>query len=326
MTLDIRVTGVLAARPRGRRAAPGLRHLRGLPPLPAALPLVQGHVRPPGRGRGGRRRREAPRRRRQGSRRSLLPVQALLQPLPLHAAAPVGGGLPAPHAARALRGGARQGRDPAGPLPRQHRAGRAHRQPHRARLELDERGVGSIASSWRRRSGSTPGATCRPSTARRSRAGSTGGSRGRAAAPARDRVALFTTCSVEYNDPGTGQGRGGGAREERGGRDAARPAVLRDAVPRRGRGHRGQAAHRGERQEPRRAGPARAGDRGAGADVLLHAQAGVSVARRLGRRQPGRGAHPRPLRVPGRAARRRGASTSRSRTRPAPSPTSCPAT
>ena len=47
---------------------------------------------------------------------------------------------------RARSAEARRRGDPAGPLPRQHRAGRAARQPHRARLELDERVSGATAA------------------------------------------------------------------------------------------------------------------------------------------------------------------------------------
>ncbi len=85
------IARVLEARQRRHGAAPRLRHLQRLPPLPAALPVVQGAVRPPRRAtRWTGTSTSCPPADVQGGRRPLLPVQALLQPLPVHAAAPLG--------------------------------------------------------------------------------------------------------------------------------------------------------------------------------------------------------------------------------------------
>src|SRR2546426_7455665 len=97
--------GVLEAGRRRSGTASGLRHLQRLSALPAPLPVVQGPLRPARHRHGGRRRREAARPGRQGSGGPLLPVQALLQPLPVHAAPPLAGRLSPAHAARPLRGG-----------------------------------------------------------------------------------------------------------------------------------------------------------------------------------------------------------------------------
>ena len=114
---------------------------------------------------------------------------------------------PPPHAARALGGGAGAGRHPAGPLPRQYRAGGAAGQPDRPALnwmnESPRTGRDAVGgrhpqgpelprfhretfSKWfdQRRRPTVPAPL---------------------AAPANLKVALFATCSVEYNDPGTGK-------------------------------------------------------------------------------------------------------------------------
>ena len=83
-----------------RRDGAGVRHLPWLPPLRQPVPVVPEPVRP---GRRHRRRRGARRRQeglRQG-RRPVLPVRPLLHDqVPVRAAAPVAGRLPAPDAAR----------------------------------------------------------------------------------------------------------------------------------------------------------------------------------------------------------------------------------
>ena len=120
------------------------------------------------------------------------------------------------------------------------------------------------------------------------------------------------------------QGDGRGAGEERRGRLPARPALLRHAVPRRGRRQGGQGAHRGQCARASRSGAGGARDRGAGSHLLLHAQAGVSVAGRVGGREPRGRPHPRPLRVPV-GAPRAGALDTRFPRPPGRSRISCPA-
>ena len=267
--------------------------------------------------------------RREGSRRSLLPVQALLQPLPVHAAAPLAGRFPPADAARALGGGAGAGRHPAGPVARQHRAGRAARQPDRAALELDERAPaqpGRDAGGGRHPQGPPAAAFHRETFSRWFDQRRRPTVPAPLAAPAKSKVALFATCSVEYNEPGTG--KAAVAVLEKNGVDVspARAAVLRHAVPRR------RARSRRPRRSSRDNVQSLAAAVREGREIVvpgptcsLHAQAGVSVARRLGGRQPRRRPHARPVRVPGRPSRRRGASTRASRSRRARSRTSCPA-
>src|SRR5207249_2856965 len=103
---------------------------------PPPLSVLQGAVRPARCRRGGRRRGAAPGQGRERGRGSLLPVQALLQPLSVHPSPPLAGGLPAADAALAIRGSAGQGSDPPGPLPRQYGAGGEAGEHDRAILQL----------------------------------------------------------------------------------------------------------------------------------------------------------------------------------------------
>jgi Fe-S oxidoreductase len=102
--------------------------------------------------------------------------------------------------------------------------------------------------------------------------------------PARDRVALFATCSVEYKDPATG--KAAVAVLEKNGVDVTLPAQRCCGMPYLDGGAVTEARRLIADKESRRGGAAGPRDRGAGADLLLHAQRGVSVARRLRGRQP----------------------------------------
>ncbi len=194
-------------------------------------------------------------------RRPLLPVQALLQPLPVHAAAPVGRRLPAADAARP--GGRRRGSGrghAAGPHARQHRAGRPPRQPPRRRSPTGRTSNRAHRALMQKIAGIHRDRNL-PRFHRRDVQPLVRGAsarRRRPAAAAAAQVALFATCRVEYNDPAIGRATVAVLEHNGVDVDAARAALLRHAVPRRRRRRGGRGADARQRADAGRGGRARA--------------------------------------------------------------------
>ncbi len=168
-------------------------------------------------------------------RRPLLAVQALLQPLPVHAAAPLGHRLPAAHAAGQGGAGEGGGRDPPGRL---------------ARATWTRVGCSGLAPPRRSRTGPTASAParaaaggggghrpdpqrCRRSTTRPSPAGSASGAEA-GVAPGTP-VALLLLLLGQLQRAAGGARRGVRAREERLRGLLPGAGLLRHAVPRRRR-------------------------------------------------------------------------------------------
>jgi hypothetical protein len=265
--------------------------------MPPAVHHVRLHARHRGCARG--RPREGHERRLPQDGRPLLAVQALLQPLPVHPAPPLGHRLPAAHAAREGGPGREGGRDPAGPVAGQPRRGGGHGGPRRPRQQLGERlqalpcghGEGGRRAP-RPQPPEVPSPHVREVVLRPGAAGGGG-------PPGRPLLHL----PRELQRAAGGPRHGLRPREERlPGELPAGTALLRHALPRRRR-HEGR---HGERPPQRRAAPAarRGGSRrgGAPAHLLVRAQEGVPAAAAYGRGVAGGRPHPGPLRVPGRPA------------------------
>jgi hypothetical protein len=292
----------------------------------ASVSVVQGAVRPDGRGRGRRRRGEAARRRREGSRRPLLSVQALLQSLSVHAAPSVGGRLPAPHAPGPRRPRPPRRRDASGPHARQRRPGRPPGEPCRPALELDERaerasrvhaGGGGHPSQAKPAEVPPPHLLVLVQVTARGLAADGAGAFGVPRRQAAEEGGAVPHVQRRVLRAGDRAGGGARPREEPRRRARAAAAVLRHALPRRRRGGRSEGPHSRQRQEPGRGGARGLRDRRPRPHVQLHAEAGVPVARRLGGREARGREHAGPLRVP-RGSRRRARSTPASPDRSAP--------
>ena len=241
------------------------------------------------------------RRRRQGrlleGRRPVLPVRRLLHDeVPVRAAAPVEPRLPAPDAAR------EGGEVPAGrralprPAAHQHRPpGQARDDPRRrADGQQGQHDAGRRARRWTRCSASPPSRGCRRTTRKRFRKTA----KPSVAWPVRDgertpgKVAIFSTCYVNYNEPGIGHDLRQDPRAQRDPvPDRREGGLLRHAQARARRPRVGRAAE--ERQHPgaRRARARRLRDPHAGAVVHADVQAGAAadVPRRRGREGGRRG-------------------------------------
>ena len=223
--------------------------------------------------------------------RALLPLQALLQPLPLHAAARVGRRLPGADAAPAGRARAAR-RHPARAAA--HHAHRPARHDRLARAAADElrqpqprvaRADGEDARDRPRlgaavvllRDGRPLVRAARAARHRRERA----------------RRAVHHL-QRELQRPDRGPLAHRGARAQRRARRPLLRALLRDAVHRHGRPRRRAAQRGAQRRRPAAARRGRRGDRGARALVLADAEGGVPEA---ARHRPRRSASPTPRRT-----------------------------
>ena len=293
MPFDLRDPSFFDEAARRSRARARVRHLSRLPDVLQLLPVVSRAVRRHRRARGaagGRDRRPHARREVEG-RRPLLPVQALLREVPVHAAARVQRRLSAPDAARQGDAGPARGcdADRTGSSANPDRDCAAIDRGRGAARQLGERPAGAAEGRRDRRSASIATACCRRSRARRSSAGFAARGRRRRRDGERS-VVLFETCSVDYNYPHIGAAavqvlEHNGIRVER-------PPERCCGMPALDGGDIDAAAATARANVETFAAVRRArhADRRARTDLRLHHQAGVAGPRRHRRGEAGGGA------------------------------------